>query len=236
MVGVGLFVGLVGAGQAAGADETAAANETGTNMAPLVAPLPKSEASIGRLQMDATHEVEVSEPNNDATAFALTVWTTADGGAHWQQANLPLGATKWEDDGDATVRSPDGTHIFVANDEDIGMNHHNNAFWESSDGGKSFTLISNMPLADFSFTDATHGVGYTVIEPTEPGNQIVLTSDGGKTWTPVDLGHVSEIRDGTLPGPSSPNDGTISVQLDSGKQQTWATHDGGKSWKKDKKK
>jgi hypothetical protein len=201
--------------------------------APASAPIPPTQDAIGNLQIDATHAVEVSETNaDDNAAPSLTAWTTADGGAHWQQAKLPLaGDTQWEGGGGATVRSPDGgTHVFIAYDEDWGMNHHGNAFWGSSDGGKSFSDLGGTPLADFSFTDATHGVGYTIAEPTDPGNQIVLTSDGGKTWTPVAVKDVNVIEGGTLPSPSDPKNGKIRVLLESNDNATFVTTDGGKTW------
>jgi len=61
---------------------------------------------------------------------------------------------------------------------------------ESQDGGKSLDTLGSIgkpftPAAAMSFTDTNNGWVITVADAQGNGSQLLHTTDGGRTWQPI---------------------------------------------------
>jgi photosystem II stability/assembly factor-like uncharacterized protein len=99
--------------------------------------------------------------------------STDDGGLTWS-ARRPVGTGGLLD-----VYFRDATRGWISQSDPNGL-------LATSDGGASWSVVSNKAVRDLTFRDALHGWGITgdLGLTTSGWTAIVATSDGGATWTP----------------------------------------------------
>ena len=116
---------------------------------------------------------------------------TADGGQTWQALSMPgspyVLAVDYVDLGDwwAVVTEPSWQKGQPTNDW----------LYRTADGGRTWTLVQTglplgYPVDELDFIDAQHGLaaqmqGASTGPPIGPGEEILVTSDGGRTWRVV---------------------------------------------------
>ncbi|HEX5324200.1 MAG TPA: hypothetical protein VFW40_10465 [Capsulimonadaceae bacterium] len=123
-------------------------------------------------------------------ALQLFVWRTTDAGLHWSTAKIPVSDTFG-----LFLKFVDSRHGFLLATSDAAMGHEGKRFYRTSDGGKTWRMVSDgfpghstrgaLPFAGFptgmSFHDAQNGwVGMSPRRYTEV--TLFQTRDGGKTW------------------------------------------------------
>jgi photosystem II stability/assembly factor-like uncharacterized protein len=125
----------------------------------------------------------------DAVGDSITLFRTADGGLHWSRVPMPQALAN--EGGFAASNSciaAIGKSVWIATGgKDAGR------VYRSTDGGRSWQ-VSPVPIRKDSisagifsvvFSDRKHGiaVGGEYTKPTESAGNIVVTRDGGRTWT-----------------------------------------------------
>jgi len=159
---------------------------------------------------DATHGIAVSDPV-DGRFYIIT---TEDGGHSWTR--VPPEQLPPTLPGEAAFAAS-GTCLTVQGTRNVWIATGGGAearVFHSGDGGKSWTVAStparagnaSSGLFSVAFRDARHGiaVGGDYRQPTKALDNVVLTSDGGSTWTaspgPVPAGYMSAVT--FVPGTS----------------------------------
>jgi photosystem II stability/assembly factor-like uncharacterized protein len=120
----------------------------------------------------------------------LFVWHTADGGAHWSASKIPVSDTYG-----LFLQFVDSQHGFLLGTSDAAMGHTAKRFYRTSDGGKTWRLVSDgfpthptkgaLPFAGFptgiGFRDSETGwVGMSPRGDTDV--TLYRTKDDGATW------------------------------------------------------
>ena len=157
---------------------------------------------------DQTHGMIVGDPVDGR----FTILATSDG-ATWQTLKGPS-ANK-----DEGAFAASGTCLFTRGTREawFGTGGLGGArVFHSADGGQTWS-VAKTPIRHDSastgifslvFSDALHGiaVGGDYMKPDDPGGNIAVTEDGGKTWTaprgPGPGGYRSAIVEGFVTGPS----------------------------------
>ena len=203
--------------------------------------------------LDADHAwVTFSEPYS--TPSEVAIWHTSDGGESWTSGELTDIA------GFISSYSPyhmfflDANHGWFMAAVDAGMQKVYSVIYATSNGGATWTRILD-PYTDnevqsfdktgMVFTDTTHGWITYNGRGVEPGLYVLMTSDGGVTWTASALPEPSGEPDlfnssvcGTYwPVMTSPTSGSVigrcgdySGDEASATSYIYTTTDGGGSW------
>ncbi|MDA8276818.1 MAG: hypothetical protein M0Z45_01265 [Actinomycetota bacterium] len=115
--------------------------------------------------------------------------------------------------------------------------------YSSSDGGKSWGVVSTGSIAQIHFFNPTDGVALTSVASTTPNQPpryaIVTTTNGGSSWNVAQVLGVSDPFIPSLNSSSfsfpSPNVGFLAIAMEPGAgsegKTLLATQDGGASWK-----
>ncbi|MBN2554948.1 MAG: hypothetical protein JXA97_03325 [Anaerolineales bacterium] len=146
--------------------------------------------------LDADHAWVTFDPGSHGTPDAVSIWRTSDGGRTWSSSALPGIAS--------LISSYAPYHMFFVDEAlgwfmaavDAGMQKVYSVIYATSDGGATWSLILD-PTTDIEvqsfdktgmvFSDASHGWITYDGRGVEPGLYVLLTSDGGVTWTPSAL-------------------------------------------------
>ena len=170
------------------------------------------------------------------------VWTTRDAGSSWELIGKGMFAAYMPPElrDDLSIQDP---HLIVAcpsRPDAIWAQHHNGVF-RSTDGGRSFREIANVPPSVFGFAVAVHprdpetawfapAVKDECRVPVDGKVVVARTRDGGKTFQRLDRG---------LPAPAydivyrhglaiDETGGVLAMASTTG--SLWTSEDGGDSW------
>ena len=148
--------------------------------------------------LDATHAwVTYAKLPGGTLPTTFSVWRTTDGGATWKSSSTSLsGISNMEGFTTSQVAFQDANNGWLMSVVGAGMSHTYIAVFKTSDGGGTWSLIispdkNNVPMScsksGLWFRDTSHGLlagnCYGVIK----GLYLYQTSDGGATWTMVNL-------------------------------------------------
>jgi photosystem II stability/assembly factor-like uncharacterized protein len=134
---------------------------------------------------DARRGIVLGDPVNGE----FTIFTTDDGGAHWQRQHTPPALPN------EGAFAASGTCLVIRGKREawFGTGGPGAArVFHSMDGGKSWTVVgapmrndsASSGIFSLAFSDARHGiaVGGDYNKAGETAGNVVVTSDGGKTW------------------------------------------------------
>jgi photosystem II stability/assembly factor-like uncharacterized protein len=135
---------------------------------------------------DATHGIVLGDPVDGQFA----IWTTGDGGAHWQRQHTPPAVPN---EG-AFAASNSCLWVLGKGEAWFGTGGPQGArVFHSKDRGRSWTVAATPIRNDgpsagvfsLAFSDARHGiaVGGDYAKDQEERRNIAITEDGGRTWT-----------------------------------------------------
>ena len=117
--------------------------------------------------------------SGDTTNITQNVFVSSDGGTTFHETAAPV-ADNWQVDG---VASAGPNTIVIA-----GIVNASQVLEATFDGGHSWSAVYNAPAngtwSDIGFTGPTQGIA---IKHLEDGGQLLMTTDGGHTWNPVDF-------------------------------------------------
>lgn len=132
---------------------------------------------------DARHGIVAG----DAVDGRLTVFTTDDGGGHWDRRATPPALPN------EGAFAAGGTCLIATGKQDAWLVSSAARVYHSTDRGRTWTFTTapirhDGPSAgafSIAFSDARHGVivGGDYNQPENPEGNIAITSDGGRTWT-----------------------------------------------------
>jgi photosystem II stability/assembly factor-like uncharacterized protein len=147
--------------------------------------------------LDATRAwVTYATQPGGAAPTQFTVWRTTDGGATWQATNTGLSGLTMEFFTPSQVAFFDANNGWLVTLLGAGMNHTYFAIYKTSDGGATWKAVvtpdkANAPMACSKsgawFRDANHGYLAGSCNGVQKGLYLYATSDGGVTWTLVNL-------------------------------------------------
>jgi photosystem II stability/assembly factor-like uncharacterized protein len=132
---------------------------------------------------DASHglvTVSVSRPMQLPT---LEFFTTSDAGRTWDvttRQDPQLGSAP------DVAQVHDNSRLVAVSVSHISTSVDNGASWQDFDAAG---LPPNQPFAWIGFTDQTHGAAMAFMS--QGSEELLLSSDGGRTWHPADLGHAT---------------------------------------------
>lgn len=173
----------------------------------------------------------------DAVDGRMTIFTTADSGAHWTRRETP--------------RALEAEGAFAASNSCLIVRGSAEAWFatggkgaarvfHSTDGGKTWTAAAtpirndsaSAGIFSLAFADARHGiaVGGDYTKPGDPAQNIALTSNGGKTWTESFGSPPAGFRSAVVYLPDARRwiaTGTSGSDVSSDGGQTWRTFDHG---------
>jgi len=157
------------------------------------------------------------------------VLATHDGGAHWAPQPLPLTATGCSS-GFCSASPPQffGPTGFLTIDHGgkspyLLVTHDAGATWQTEPVPQGAE-----PFGSAHFFDARHGLLVPAVEQDTPGQVFYVTSDGGRTWTPVRQG--LRFQPGMTVDFTSPDVGFAWNPDTSGAPPIYATTNGGRTW------
>jgi len=158
---------------------------------PLVLPLlAASGSSWTRQESGTTAELRGIAAHDSRTAWASgaggTLLRTRDG-EHWERRPIPGGESL--DFRDVEAPGGDSVVLMAAGPGDLSR------IFRSTDGGFSWSLVHTNPDRDgfydaMAFWDRAHGL--LLGDPVEGRFRMLLTEDGGTTWTPAPAGAMPE--------------------------------------------
>jgi hypothetical protein len=169
-----------------------------------------------------------------AGGSSTTLWHTTDAGAHWSTSTAATGAVRQLD----FIDSLHGWLTAIPGGGAAGQYPIN--VWRTTDGGATWTkvgfylIVGSDATAGISFVTATTGFA------TSAAGLLVVTHDGGVTWTPVSLPVPSTGVNLTISTPvfTSATAGVVAVTSSSYSSvpsspstlKVYRTTDGGTSW------
>ena len=113
-----------------------------------------------------------------ASSSETIFYTTADGGTNWVPHPLPVG-NSWQ---------PFGSIAFTSLGDGWLISGDGALIYRTNDGGRHWTSFQASPqltgLQVFDAIDATHAIA--VLNPSGTQNALIETSDGGRTWKPIE--------------------------------------------------
>jgi photosystem II stability/assembly factor-like uncharacterized protein len=166
----------------------------------------------------------------DGSPVTSSVYRTTDGGATWQQADLPSASSA----GTAYVDFLTSEHGWVMIHDASGASVSLGELFETTDGGASWTRLPDPPIGgDITFTSSSDG--WTAGGPS--GDELYRTTDGGKSWTRVSV-KLPEEFSGRMPSYATPtffgDQGVLAVTLADGDADAsvayYTSTDSGASW------
>jgi photosystem II stability/assembly factor-like uncharacterized protein len=151
--------------------------------APSAEPTPAQIATVSSVAFfDATHGLVVGATSDGNGA----VWRTADGGRTWSESRpgTPVlvfvavagGSDAWTSPGCVPDTIARGCGLLA-----------------STDGGRSWSRVSNGAFNAASFVDAEHGWAVAPPTPGADTYRLVTTTDGGRTWNALQASPCSTI-------------------------------------------
>ena len=117
-------------------------------------------------------------PNGYYVLGADLAWTTTDGGTTWTAHNTGLTSSRMTFRRMSVIDAQHMRLLYVSSSSNQEM------LLTSDDGGATFNNSVVDPRAqDISFIDAAHG--YLMAQAYPGGGYLLVTSDGGRTWSPI---------------------------------------------------
>lgn len=180
---------------------------------------------------DRHHGIAVSDPVNGR----FLIIATSDGGATWKE--MPPGGMPLATAGEGAFAAS-GTCITVQGKSNVwfGTGGPNGArVFRSTDRGRTWTVATTPVIRgktagifSLAFRDAKHGtiVGGDYTNEKENRDNVAVTGDGGRTWTPIKGARPNGYRScvAYVPGTTTPTLVTV------GPSGSDYSRDGGKSW------
>ena len=146
--------------------------------------------------LDSQHAWVTFALEPHSTPASVSIWRTSDGGRSWVSSPLPDIANLIASYSPYHLFFLDADHGWFMAALESGMQRVYSAVYTTSDGGASWTRIldpssdTNVQLFDKTgmvFADASHGWITYDGRGVEPGLHILITGDGGVSWSPSSL-------------------------------------------------
>ncbi|HXB73656.1 MAG TPA: hypothetical protein VNY05_35790 [Candidatus Acidoferrales bacterium] len=192
---------------------------------------------------DATHGIVLGDPVGESAAGQFAIWTTSDGGGHWQRQHTPPAVPN------EGAFAASNTCLFILGKQKVwfGTGGPQGArVFHSKDRGRSWTVAATPIRNDgpsagvfsLAFSDARHGVavGGDYAKDQEQRQNIAITEDGGRTWTTPAAPAAPAPVPAPMPVPKGFRSAVVYVReknmwLVTGTSGSDVSTDSGKSWK-----
>jgi photosystem II stability/assembly factor-like uncharacterized protein len=119
------------------------------------------------------------------SADGPVVYRTTDGGEHWDEATVPPPGDATRLLGPARLEFVDQDHGWLTVQIEGTANANSTALWATRDGGITWSALEIPYQGDVQWDSPT--VGWLAGRGTDQA-QASITTDAGKTWTPIDTG------------------------------------------------
>jgi photosystem II stability/assembly factor-like uncharacterized protein len=151
--------------------------------------------ALGAFMDTSSAWVVYAPPSGNPAPLSVSIWYTRNGGAAWQVSQLDTSAYQ-EFFNPSHLVFVDNQHGWMLAHVGVGMNHDYVVIAATSDGGASWQVlldpvkdggIQSCPKNGMAFGDAKTGWLTADCNGVDPTPHLFQTTDGGSTWTRLDL-------------------------------------------------
>jgi photosystem II stability/assembly factor-like uncharacterized protein len=180
---------------------------------------------------DSDHGLLAESRGSDGGSSAGVIWRTTDGGKTWMMAaQVPVAFTSL-----AVVGAGEAWAGVNCGQE---VSPCAGSVWASTDAGTTWQQVSTTAVESLTFADHTHGWAIQSGPAPGPGVgdlliQLLVTTDGGRTWTPTPNPCASGIGWPVAAAFPDASHGWVGCTLNGASTNAkgvMATEDGGKTW------